>query len=68
VMGRSDRRWIDPIEIGRILATPIRKERQKDGRVRFWGYVPRLGAYIRVVTLTDGETVHTAFKVRDFTE
>jgi hypothetical protein len=68
VMGRSDRRWIDPIEIRRILADPIRKERQKDGRIRLWGYVPRLGTYIRVVTLADGETVHTVFKDRDFHE
>jgi hypothetical protein len=65
-MGRSDRRWIDPAEIRRILAAPIRKECQKDGRVRYWGYLPRLGAYIRVVTLADGETVHTALKDRDF--
>jgi hypothetical protein len=68
VMGRSDRRWIDPIEIRRILAAPLRKERQKDGRMRYWGYVPRLNTYIRVVTLADGETVHTAFKDRNFLE
>ena len=67
-MGRSDRRWIDPIEILQILRSPLRRGRQKDGRVRYWGYVPRLNAYIRVVTLADGETVHTCFKDRDFTE
>jgi hypothetical protein len=67
-MGRADRRWIDPIEIRHVLAAPLRKERQKDGRMRYWGYVPRLKTYIRVVTLADGETVHTAFKDRDFQE
>jgi hypothetical protein len=36
--------------------------------MRYWGYVPRLKTYIRVVTLADGETVHTAFKDRDFQE
>lgn len=68
MMGRADRRWIDPIEIRRVLAAPLRKERQKDGRVRYWGYVPRLKTYFRVVTLADGETVHTAFKDRNFQE
>ena len=68
VMGRGDRRWIDPIEIQGILAAPVRKERQKDGRLRYWGYMPRLRTYIRVVTLADGETVHTVFKDRDFVE
>jgi hypothetical protein len=68
VMGRADRRWIDPIDIRHVLAAPLRKERQKDGRVRYWGYIPRLRTYIRVVTLADGETVHTVFKDRDFQE
>jgi hypothetical protein len=52
----------------RALAAPIRKERQSDGRVRYWVYVPRLATYIRVVTLADGETVHNVFKDRDFVE
>jgi len=51
-----------------LLTAPLRKERQKDGRIRYWGYVPRLKTYIRVVTLADGGTVHTAFKDRDFEE
>jgi hypothetical protein len=42
VMGKADRRWIDPIEIARALAQPIRKERQSDGRLRQWAYIPRL--------------------------
>ncbi len=68
VMAKADRRWIVPAEISRILADPIRKERQSDGRVRFWGYIPRLKTYIRVVTLPDGETVHNVFKDSDFAE
>jgi hypothetical protein len=36
VMGKADRRWIDPAEIARAIAMPIRKERQADGRVRYW--------------------------------
>ena len=47
---------------------PLRKERQADGRVRYWAYVPRLRSYIRVVTLADGETVHNVFKDGSFIE
>jgi hypothetical protein len=57
--------WIAP-----ILAAPIRRVAQPDGRVRMWGAVvdPRDGEtrYLRVVTLDDGETVHNAFFDRDF--
>lgn len=51
----------------RILAAPIAREVQSDGRIRFWGTVPDFGGRIfRVVTLADGETVHNAFPDRDF--
>ena len=50
-----------------ILARPIARAVQPDGRIRFWGIVPELGARVlRVVTLADGETVHNAFPDRDF--
>lgn len=51
----------------RILANPIRRETQADGRIRFWGAVPELdNRILRVVTLADGETVHNAFPDRGF--
>ena len=51
----------------RIIAQPIAREVQADGRIRFWGTVPELeGRFLRVVTLEDGETVHNAFPDRDF--
>jgi hypothetical protein len=68
VMTRADRHWIDPIVILQALARPIRRERQADGRIRCWAYIPRLKTYIRVVTLDDGETVHNVFKDGDFVE
>jgi hypothetical protein len=68
VMATADRRWIDPAELLQALRHPIRRERQADGRIRYWAYIPRLGTYIRVITLADGETVHNVFKDRDFTE
>ncbi len=52
------------------LSNPIRRELQSDGRVRYWVWVkiaeeaePRV---LRVVTLSDGETVHNAFFDRGF--
>ena len=51
----------------RILARPLAKLVQADGRIRFWGVVPELGGRVlRVITLADGETVHNAFPDRNF--
>ena len=51
----------------RILARPLTRVVQPDGRIRFWGIVPEFGnRVLRVVTLPDGETVHNAFPDRDF--
>lgn len=53
----------------RVIAHPVRRLVQPDGRVRFWGVIPELGnRVLRVVTLEDGETVHNAFPDRDFIE
>jgi len=40
--------------------------RQKDGRWRYWVYIPEWGMYFRVITLADGLTVHNMFPDRDF--
>jgi hypothetical protein len=37
-----------------------------DGRIRLYGYAVSLGCYLRVVLLSDGETVHNAFPDEDF--
>lgn len=51
----------------RIVVSPVRREEQPDGRIRFWGIVDELGGRVlRVITLEDGETVHNAFMDRDF--
>jgi len=52
----------------RALRQPIRREVQRDGRLRYWVWIPEAGKYLRVVTLEDGETVHNAFLDRDFKE
>ena len=50
----------------RALAQPVRREVQRDGRIRYWIFVPELGHYLRVVTLADSITVHNAFLDRSF--
>lgn len=51
----------------RVVQNPIRREIQTDGRIRYWGIVNELGGRVlRVVTLADDETVHTAFLDRGF--
>jgi hypothetical protein len=43
-----------------------RREIQRDGRIRLWGYAASLDGYLRVVLLSDGETVHNAFLDEDY--
>ena len=53
-----------------VIADPLRRDGQADGRIRYWGRVtlpnetePRI---LRVVTLEDGVTIHNAFLDRNF--
>ena len=67
---RRKRPYIDPAWCADVIAAPLRREVQPDGRVRFWGEVVRPGEtaprVLRVVTLADGETLHNAFFDRRF--
>jgi len=60
------RPYIRPEWCERVIQQPLKREVQPDGRIRYWGYIPELGRYLRVVTLADGETVHNAFPDRNF--
>ena len=64
------RPYIELAWCAQVVASPLHRERQKDGRIRFWGEVQLPGEtslrYLRVVTLEDGETVHNAFFDRRF--
>jgi len=64
ILARRD--YLDPIEIGRIIRRPERRQVQVDGRIRLWGYAASIGGYLRVVLLSDGETVHNAFYGEDY--
>lgn len=67
---RRKRPYIEPGWCAKVIAAPLRREEQADGRVRWWGEVTMAGdpvpRILRVVTLEDGETVHNAFFDRGF--
>ena len=44
----------------------VHREDQPDGRIRVWGFVSDFDKYVRVILLSDGETVHNAFPDRQF--
>ncbi len=60
------RPYLDPLEIRGVILNPLRRIVQMDGRIRLFGYSESLGCYLRVVLLSDGETVHNAFADEDF--
>jgi hypothetical protein len=64
---RPDRAVIRDDWIARAISAPAREVVQSDGRIRRWAQVPEMeGRYLRVVLLSDGETVHNAFFDRGF--
>jgi hypothetical protein len=64
---RPDRATIQDAWIERAIAQPEKRFVQVDGRIRCWARVPEADdRYLRVVLLSDGETVHNAFFDRGF--
>ena len=61
----KERPYIQLEWIAQTLQSPIAREIQSDGRIRFWSVVPYPDEdnphILRVVTLEDGESVLTAF-------
>ena len=55
-----------------VIAWPIRRVVQPDGRIRLWGKVVLPGDHepriLRVVLLADGLTIHNAFIDRSYRE
>ena len=66
------RPYIQPAWLADVLAAPLRRVVQPDGRIRYWGRVtdPRDGQtrILRIVTLEDGQTMHNAFFDRGYKE
>ena len=48
------------------LKNPLRTEVQSNGRIRHWALISEVGKYLRVVSDSDGVTVHNAFLDRGF--
>ena len=64
---RADRAIIDLEWIQRAIDQPVKEVVQADGRIRRWAQIPEMeGKYLRVILLSDGETVHNAFFDRSF--
>jgi len=64
---RPDRRSIREEWIHQTIQQPVREAVQHDGRIRRWARIAEAdGRYLRVVLLSDGETVHNAFFDRSF--
>jgi hypothetical protein len=64
---RPDRAVIKDVWIERVIASPVHESLQADGRIRRWARIPEMdNRYLRVILLSDGETVHNAFFDRRF--
>ena len=64
---RPDRAIIQDEWIERAIRAPVREIIQADGRIRRWVQVPEMeNRFLRVIVLSDGETVHNAFFDRRF--
>jgi len=64
---RPERSVIRDEWIERAIHTPLREAIQADGRIKRWTQVPEMeNRYLRIVLLSDGETVHNAFFDRRF--
>ena len=56
------REWIEG-----VLANPIKREMQPNGRISYWENISEAeDRALRVITLEDGETVHNALFDRNF--
>ena len=65
---RPDRAIIRLEWIQYVIDHPVKEVVQHDGRIRRWASISEMdGRYLRVILLSDGETVHNAFFDRRFT-
>jgi hypothetical protein len=67
IRSRPDRVMITDEWIRRAIDNPLHEFQQADGRIRRWVSVPEMGGRVlRVILLSDRETVHNAFFDRRF--
>ncbi|GBD96644.1 MAG TPA: hypothetical protein ENG83_10960 [Nitrospirae bacterium] len=66
---RPDRSIIKDEWIEKVINYPLKEEIQSDGRIRRWAKIEEMdGRALRVILLSDGETVHNTFFDRSFKE
>jgi len=64
---RPDRLMIRLEWVDYVIRNPVAEQVQNDGRIRRWAMIHEAGGrYLRVVLLSDSETVHNAFFDRSF--
>lgn len=63
---RPDRVKIKMEWIEETIKNPDHMEVQLDGRIRKWKKIEDANRFLRVILLSDGETVHNAFFDRSF--
>ena len=64
---RPDRSIIRDEWIERVVNNPVKETVQQDGRIRRWAPIEEMeNRFLRVVLLSDRETVHNAFFDRGF--
>ena len=64
---RPDRAMIRLEWVQHVIEHLAKELVQKDGRIRRWAPIKEMdGRYLRVILLSDGETVHNAFFDRSF--
>lgn len=64
---RPDREIIKDEWILHVVQFPEKEYIQTDGRIRRWARIKEMGnRYLRVILLSDAETVHNAFFDRGF--
>ena len=64
---RPDRAMIRFEWIQRVIDHPVKETIQQDGRIRRWAPIDEMGGkYLRVILLSNGQTVHNAFFDRSF--
>ena len=64
---RPDRAIIRDDWVRQVIEHPVKQVIQQDGRIRRWASIREMdGRYLRVILLSDGETVHNAFFDRSF--
>ena len=63
---RLDRIKIKLEWIQMAIESPIKVEKQSDGRIRKWVKIEEENKFLRVILLEDNETVHNVFFDRNF--